>query len=157
MPPVNLALLGTIVITAIVGGVVGYATHWLQTRHQRKWQKIDEAHKTAIQFVQRYQTSMLDIVTFLSMNEHGLLSENEVVKEISKITTVLKSIIFSPKYAAILLDFNCSNLSSIRLTICDVSPTVFCIKSQSVSFASDEDWRFANVSTNFPYLEMISW
>jgi len=93
MPPVDLALLGTIVITAVVGGAVGYATHWLQTRRQRKWQKIDEVHRDVMRFVREVQKSLLDIADFAILNEQGSLAQSEVVEKSSKLNNDVNQIV----------------------------------------------------------------
>ncbi len=86
MPTIDFVELGTIVITVIVGGVIGYAIHWLQTRNQRSWKKLDEVHKTAMRFVQGVQLSMLKTASILQVAESGKLTQNGGYTEIVDLT-----------------------------------------------------------------------
>lgn len=79
MPPFVVDLIHTyneivkIVVTATIGGIVGYGVHWIQTKRQREWEKKKDLQMLKLRKLQEQQNTLRQLVETLIENSRALV------------------------------------------------------------------------------------
>jgi len=80
MLPIDWVELSKIAATALIGAILGYAIHWLQTKQEREWQKRREQQHMQIQKLEEQRQAIGRLIQDLvALAQHDVLKYNSML------------------------------------------------------------------------------